>query len=228
MEWRDNHFTKLKQEQLETSEKEKNIVLEQPPAKRKGVVLFTFYFILFFVINLLLKEMAKNTYSGELFVILSLILILIYIIFGVAVHYYAKNNSFSREKRNLSFFWLALSLFIFPVIIQIGLYIYMFKREVSYIVPKKEPKNYHLKEKFISIVSIVAFIFIVLSYFYGGYKIIGEKYYTSKHLIIGLIFPPYTIYVGVEEFFKDEPVKREEKSKAIKSFDSWIERELNN
>lgn len=79
-------------------------------------------------------------------------------------------------------------------------------------------------------ISIIVLIYLFISYLYGGYKLIKDDSYSSKQMIIGIVIPPYTIYIGISEMFSDEKkedTQKDKKSVEVKEFDSWLERKVN-
>lgn len=87
-----------------------------------------------------------------------------------------------------------------------------------------------LKSFFANTISTVILIYLFISYLYGGYKLIKDDSYTSKQMILGIIIPPYTIYIGISEMFskeKKEVMLKDKKSTEAKEFDSWLEKRVN-
>jgi len=102
--------------------------------KRIGVVSFTISFILLIVIhiffNLFMKQMPPlNTLEIKSnedligFIVLFVIWLLINIFFIVNVYIYGKNNSFSKNRYIVVYLALAISMFLFPILLQIFAYV---------------------------------------------------------------------------------------------------------
>lgn len=143
--------------------------------------------------------------------------------FYIAFIYRMKDAGIKEYVKVSGFIGLVLSMFLdfFIWFFIIGGFIY---KSNNSIAQEEKFKNYRIKEKVIILFGIVVFCFIITSYFYGGYKIISEKYYSSKQLVIGLIFPPYTVYIGIDEFFKEERVHKIEPKvePELKQINNWI------
>jgi len=102
--------------------------------KKTGVVSFTISFILLILINLLfnlfMKQMPpldtiqiKSNEDLIAFIVLFVIWLLIVIFFIVNVYIYGKNNSFPKNRYIVVYLALAISMFLFPIPLQIFAYI---------------------------------------------------------------------------------------------------------
>lgn len=166
--------------------------------------------------------------------------LIFYIIFILSIYSYGKYNSFSKNKYIYSYIFLFISFFVFPVILQIATYIYIIIKENRVIekintskliienkINQKNKIFENIKYKTFSFVYVVFILFMTFSYFFGGYKLFTDKNYSTKHFIAGIVFPPYTIYVGVKETFKENKTEYSNTNKELNDFNKWIKNKTN-
>jgi len=48
------------------------------------------------------------------------------------------------------------------------------------------------------VISFVIMSFLTILYGYGMYNLVSKDRYSAKQLIVGLVLPPYSIYIGAE------------------------------
>lgn len=85
-------------------------------------------------------------------------------------------------------------------------------------------------KKFKSLVPIITVLSLLAFYTKGMYFLFtDDKHYDTKFLVLGLVFPPYSIYVGA----KESVITREAKTKTkkpleLRKFDNDIKRKFAN
>lgn len=187
---------------------------------------FVFSFIIFFCIALFTNQVVHHipNMTTEILIIYYLINLVFYLIFAFIIYVYLKNRLFSSGKKKLIFSVFAVSFFLFPIVLQIATFIIC-------LIDKNESDEGNKVKSFIAnAISIIVLIYLFISYLYGGYKLIKDDSYSSKQMILGIVIPPYTIYIGISEMFSDgkkEDALGDKKSAEAKEFDSWLERKVN-
>ncbi len=96
-----------------------------------------------------------------------------------------------------------------------------------YLFDKYSKKR--LSKIFVKISAISTILFFISMYIFGGYKLVTDYEYSTKHMVLGIFIPPYTVYVGIKEVFVEDKPKRKKLTDAeqmAKKFDQSVERKL--
>jgi len=194
---------------------------------------FSFHFLIFFIVALILNQIAHNipTMSIEILGIYYLLNAGVYWLFSRTILKYGRQREFRKNDFRKVFIIFGVSFLFFPIILQaltLFLCLYMDNRDKE--ISGEPKKSSNIKEIFKNIFIMIIIVFLASMYLFGGYKIIVDKEYNAKHMILGFIIPPYTVYIGVLELFDDDTKKQSLKlsdsEKMAQSFDRGVERRL--
>lgn len=153
--------------------------------------------------------------------------------FYIAFNYRMKNAGIKNYVKITSFIAFILSVLVPPLIwfFIIGGFIYKTSEqsENNSLEIDKNTNPTKAKEFLLLALSLLVIAFLGLSYLFGIYKLITDKEYNSKQLIIGIVIPPYPVYVGVSEMFEEEKIRppKQKKDSELDSFDKWIKNKIN-
>jgi uncharacterized protein YacL len=158
----------------------------------------------------------------------------LYVFFAMIILKYGRLHNFTKKNYKIIFSMFITSFLLFPIVLQLLTFVYCLridnKSDINEIIFEEKENN--LKDKTIGLITGIIIAFIISMYFYGGYKIFNDKEYTAKHMVLGFIIPPYTVYIGVKELLTDDRLAIKDK-KILKtkdtlsrSFDNSVNRKL--
>lgn len=202
--------------------------------KTKSLLIFTPIFVLAILFSGLSRSVFMNMPNEDAWIAGLVFQAVIYVVFIIAIYLYGRYNSFTRKKYSTSYTILFISFLIFPVILQIATYIYVVRSNSNKVaqkinnIEKTENKIFStikdkiitltltIKDKIGALIFVIFILFLMFSYFFGGYKLFTDSSYSTKQLIAGIVFPPYTIYVGADEIFSSKKETKNKKTIEVK------------
>lgn len=86
-----------------------------------------------------------------------------------------------------------------------------------------------MKDNILKLALYIVFIFFTCMYLYGAIQLLSNKNYSGLQTAIGIIFAPYTIFVGIDELTASKQQKEIEvkKSKEVLEIDNYIKHKFN-
>lgn len=73
----------------------------------------------------------------------------------------------------------------------------------SYNIEKGDSmsSNGKMSDSLSVVFGVIVTLFIMITYSYGGYKLIADEKYSKFELIVGFVLPPYPVYIGTKELY---------------------------
>ena len=167
-------------------------------------VKFSIYSFVFILLSYITQVFIVNLDNGTLerFIIFVLVNVILYILYSYIILKFAKENLFTKKSSFLIFTLLVISFIVFPMIFQVMVWISCLVI-ASYNIEKGDSmsSNGKMSDSLSVVFGVIVTLFIMITYSYGGYKLIADEKYSKFELIVGFVLPPYPVYIGTKELY---------------------------